>query len=128
MEAFERNCCIHGYHIHKEIWQAAIGKELKCDRELDNSCDRHSEESTWQLELLQYLSTVYCTGTRTVPNVHAYSHTRTCVTRRARSIGRTNVRSSNYSPWNIFTSFNFELSELSENIFRLKIFQTTVHC
>ena len=40
MEAFERDCCIRGYHVYKEIWQAAIGEELECDKEPDNSCDR----------------------------------------------------------------------------------------
>ena len=38
--------------IQRDVWRAAIGEELECDRELDNSCDRYSEESTWQLELL----------------------------------------------------------------------------
>ena len=28
------------YHVYKEIWQAAIGEELECDKEPDNSCDR----------------------------------------------------------------------------------------
>ena len=23
-EEFERDCCIHGYHVYKEIWRAAI--------------------------------------------------------------------------------------------------------
>ena len=46
--AFGRDYCIRGYHIHKEIWQAAIGEKLECDREPDNSCDHYSEESTWK--------------------------------------------------------------------------------
>ena len=78
MEAFGRGCCIRGYHVHKEIWQAAIGEELECGREPDNSCDRHSEESTWQLELLQYSSTIDRTGTRTVPNVHVHAYSHVC--------------------------------------------------
>ena len=28
---FGRDCCIRGYHVYKEIWQAAIGEELECD-------------------------------------------------------------------------------------------------
>ena len=31
---------------------AAIGEELQCDKEPNNSCDRYSEESMWQLVLL----------------------------------------------------------------------------
>ena len=39
MEESGRDCCIRGYHVYKEIWLAAIGKELECDREPQNSCD-----------------------------------------------------------------------------------------
>ena len=28
MEEFERDCCICGYHVYKEIWPAAMGEEL----------------------------------------------------------------------------------------------------
>jgi len=31
---FGRDCCIYGYHVYKEIWQAPIGEELECDQEL----------------------------------------------------------------------------------------------
>ena len=72
--AFGSDCCICGYHVHKNIWQASMGEKLECDREPDNSCDHFSEESTWQGML-------------------------------DRSNDRTNVRSSNYSPWNIFHLF-----------------------
>ena len=30
MEEFERVCCIRGYHIYKEIWEAAAGEVLMC--------------------------------------------------------------------------------------------------
>ena len=39
MEEFGRDCCIRGYHVHKKIWREAIGEELECDREPENSCD-----------------------------------------------------------------------------------------
>ena len=32
MEEFERDCCIRGYYVYKEIWQASVGEELECDR------------------------------------------------------------------------------------------------
>ena len=28
MEEFERICCIRGYHVYKEIWEAAAGEVL----------------------------------------------------------------------------------------------------
>ena len=39
MEEFGRDCCIRGYHVCKEIWRAAMGEELECDREPENSCN-----------------------------------------------------------------------------------------
>ena len=42
MEEFGIDCCIRGYHVYKEIWRAAIGEELECDREPENSCDRYA--------------------------------------------------------------------------------------
>ena len=42
MEEFERDCCICGYHVYKEIWPAAMGEELKCDREPENWCDPYA--------------------------------------------------------------------------------------
>ena len=31
MEAFERLCCMRGYHIFQEVWTAAVGEELVCE-------------------------------------------------------------------------------------------------
>ena len=31
MEEFERVCCICGYHVHQEAWEAAVGEELDCE-------------------------------------------------------------------------------------------------
>ena len=42
MEEFERPCCIRGYHIYQEIWMAAVGEELVCEREPHNSHDRYA--------------------------------------------------------------------------------------
>ena len=42
MEEFERDSCIRGYHVYKEIWQAAVGEELECDREHGNTKDRYA--------------------------------------------------------------------------------------
>ena len=40
MEEFEGACCIRGYHEYKEIWAAALGEELVCEREPHNVHDR----------------------------------------------------------------------------------------
>ena len=42
MEVCERNSCVHGYHIYKNIWDVVIGEELQCERELDNESDRYA--------------------------------------------------------------------------------------
>ena len=42
MEVFGRDCCIRSYHVCKEIWWAAMGEELECDREPENSCYRYA--------------------------------------------------------------------------------------
>ena len=42
MEEFGRDCCIHGYHVYKEMWRATIGEELECDRQPENSSDRYA--------------------------------------------------------------------------------------
>ena len=42
MEEFEKPCCIRGYHIYEEVWVAAVGEELVCERETDNSYDHYA--------------------------------------------------------------------------------------
>ena len=42
MESFEKECNIRGYHVYKEIWEAAIGEELDCRREPSNAIDRYA--------------------------------------------------------------------------------------
>ena len=42
MEEFERPCCIRGYHVYQEVWTAAVGEELVCEREPHNSHDRYA--------------------------------------------------------------------------------------
>ena len=42
MEEFERACCTHGFHVFKEIWEAAVGEELACEREPHNAHDRYA--------------------------------------------------------------------------------------
>lgn len=42
MEICERNSCVRGYHFYKNIWDAVIGEEIQCERELDNESDRYA--------------------------------------------------------------------------------------
>ena len=42
MDEFERVCCISGYHVYKEIWEAATEEILICERELHNGPDRYA--------------------------------------------------------------------------------------
>ena len=36
-EFFERKCCIRGYHVYKEVWEAVVGEALVYKREPENS-------------------------------------------------------------------------------------------
>ena len=42
MEEFERVCCICGYHVHQEAWEAAVGEELDCKREPNSAHDGYA--------------------------------------------------------------------------------------
>ena len=41
VDELERVCCIQGYHIYKEIWEAATGEVLTSEREPLNPKDRY---------------------------------------------------------------------------------------
>ncbi len=34
--------CLRGYHIYRELWEAAIGEDLACQRECGNATDAHA--------------------------------------------------------------------------------------
>ena len=38
----ERNCCVRGYYVYKDLWKAVIDEELECKRETTNSKDRYA--------------------------------------------------------------------------------------
>ena len=38
----ERECCIRGYHVYSEMWEAAIGEELDCRQQPSNTSDRYA--------------------------------------------------------------------------------------
>ena len=37
MEEIEVLSCIRGYHVHKDVWTAAVGETLVCQREPKNA-------------------------------------------------------------------------------------------
>ena len=55
MEDFEWPCCIRGYHIYKEIWDAAIGEHLTCERENSNNHDRYAVAVTKDRTIVGHL-------------------------------------------------------------------------
>ena len=65
----ETASCIRGYHQYKDIWQAAVGEELLCEREPRNSHDGccetrrdHCWSSTTE-SLKNMLCSILCTVT-----------------------------------------------------------------
>ena len=41
-DSVETTCCVRGYHVYYCIWEAAVGDQLNCERELDNVKDRYA--------------------------------------------------------------------------------------
>ena len=41
----DRELCVHGYHMYRGIWAAAVGEGLSCDREPRSSKTWHQERS-----------------------------------------------------------------------------------
>ena len=41
-EEFAIEFCVCGYHVYKDIWEAAIGEELPCEQEPRNTKDRYA--------------------------------------------------------------------------------------
>lgn len=37
---YESSGCVQGYHVYGDIWSAAVGEQLICKREVDNSSEQ----------------------------------------------------------------------------------------
>ena len=37
-----KKLCVRGYHVYKDILEAAVGETLSCVRESRNACDRYA--------------------------------------------------------------------------------------
>ena len=42
MEELSRLSCVRGYHVYQDVWDAAIGEILTCEREPSNSQVRYA--------------------------------------------------------------------------------------
>ena len=42
MECFRKESCVRGYYIYRELWEAAIGEDLVCQRECGNATDAYA--------------------------------------------------------------------------------------
>ncbi len=42
MEEKNKEMCIRGCHVYKDIWDAVIGETLQCEREKKNEKDRYA--------------------------------------------------------------------------------------
>ena len=45
MEQNEAVFCVRGYHVYKDVWKAAVGKDLECERETIERCNRTSRSA-----------------------------------------------------------------------------------
>ena len=41
----KRRCCVQGYHVYKDMWEAAVGEVLICEREPDNASNRYAVDA-----------------------------------------------------------------------------------
>ena len=46
MESFQKESCVRGYHIYRELWEAAIREDLACQRERGNATDAYAVSVT----------------------------------------------------------------------------------
>ena len=42
MDEYGRALCVRGYHVYREIWEAAVGEVLICEREPRNAKDGYA--------------------------------------------------------------------------------------
>ena len=75
MEDYERECCVRGYHVYKEIWAAALGEQLVCEREPYNPSDRYAVAvvNSYRAPTKNYF-THCCTVSEERRNHTLYSH------------------------------------------------------
>ena len=61
METYERECCIRGYHVCKDTWEAEIGEELECAHKQCDAVDLYAvtESDTIIGHLLKTSARIY---------------------------------------------------------------------
>ena len=68
MEMFRLECCVRGYHVYKDNWEAAVGEELYCRCEQGNPVELYAVSILTEEEIVSHL--LY------LKRFHAYAHTR----------------------------------------------------
>ena len=38
----EKECCVRGFYVYSDMWEAIIGEELHCQQDLSNATDRYA--------------------------------------------------------------------------------------
>ena len=38
MKDFKRDLCVRGFHVYRDIWEAAVGEVLDCESVFDAAC------------------------------------------------------------------------------------------
>ena len=57
METIEK-CCVRGYQVYKNIWDASIGEELACQREPSNGVDCYAVAAKfWTVKFSTFIAT-----------------------------------------------------------------------
>ncbi len=83
MDSFSVETVVRGFHVYKEVWDAAVGEELSCRRDIGNACDPYP----------------YAVAMVRAPNTVGHVPRRVCsiFLRRGRSITCTFTGSRHYS-------------------------------
>ena len=55
VDEVEIPCCVRGYHVYRDIWEAAVGEVLMCHREPTNSSDRYAVAVIKSAEIIGHL-------------------------------------------------------------------------
>ena len=55
VEQYEAVFCVRGYHVYKDVWRAAVGEDLECERETSNAHDRYAVAVTKESHVISIL-------------------------------------------------------------------------
>ena len=119
MEVCERNSCVRGYHIYKDIWDAVIGEELQCEREPDNRSDRYAVAIKKDGIIIGHIPRKISQACSLLPWCHVFLNTCTR--------GYCNISLTNYSLWKYFMLFIFIDLRRRQKFLTVNYSRTTVY-